>query len=97
MCVCLCVCVCQNIAGVFEDNLNSTGWGLLDIHTGSKYNDSVQHFGAGLVEGYLTANQIYPTYLNNLAFTFGSDPIPATVTDFFVVSYCRRLFKTKIV
>mmetsp|Transcript_30716 Transcript_30716/g.80404 ORF Transcript_30716/g.80404 Transcript_30716/m.80404 type:complete len:565 (+) Transcript_30716:27-1721(+) len=67
--------------GSFENGLNITGWGVLDVRTNGRYSDAEQHRAAGIVEGVLTADQIYPTYLNNLAFTFRGTP-PAKVVQF---------------
>jgi len=68
--------------GTFANNLNVTGWGELNIRTGAGFSDAVQHHAAGFLEGALTASQIYPTYVNNLAFTFHGKPVPASVTKF---------------
>eukprot|EP00038_Savillea_parva_P007022 m.167351 g.167351 ORF g.167351 m.167351 type:complete len:562 (-) comp12814_c0_seq1:149-1834(-) len=69
--------------GTFSDTLNVTGWGVLDIRTGASFTDAEQHRAAGILEGFLTAGEIYPTYLNNLAFVFGTESsIPSEVKAF---------------
>ena len=56
--------------GSFADNLNVTGWGVLNIRTSAKIGDVEQHYAAGYLEGALTAEHIYTTYLNTMKFTF---------------------------
>ena len=68
--------------GSFADTLNTTGWGVLDIRTSGVYTDVVQHHAAGVLEGALTAAQIYPTYLNNNGFTFHGNDAPPKVVAF---------------
>ena len=47
------------------------------------FTDAEQHRAAGILEGFLTAGEIYPTYLNNLAFVFGTESsIPPEVKAF---------------
>lgn len=68
--------------GSFANTLNITGWGVLDIRTSGVYTDVVQHHAAGVLEGALTAAQIYPTYLNNNGFTFHGNNAPPKVVAF---------------
>mmetsp|Transcript_55040 Transcript_55040/g.101876 ORF Transcript_55040/g.101876 Transcript_55040/m.101876 type:complete len:559 (-) Transcript_55040:8-1684(-) len=57
--------------GTFEDTGNETGWGILNIRTsGAGVSDEVQYQAAGLVEGYLTAEHIYTSYINALYYVF---------------------------
>lgn len=65
--------------GVFDDTLNETGWGILDIKTSAAASDTQQHFAAGILEGALTATELYPTYVNNNAFTFKGKDTPTLV------------------
>jgi len=44
--------------GYYEDALNQTGWATLDISSNEKSTDLVQAYGAGYLEGHLTANVI---------------------------------------
>lgn len=68
--------------GSFSDGLNETGWGVLNLRTSDAYVDTEQHKAAGIVEGFLTASQIHPHYLNNLAFMFHGKPVPAAIRTF---------------
>mmetsp|Transcript_29196 Transcript_29196/g.67200 ORF Transcript_29196/g.67200 Transcript_29196/m.67200 type:complete len:558 (-) Transcript_29196:11-1684(-) len=56
--------------GTFEDSGNSTGWGILNIRTSGAFPDDMQYMAAGLVEGYLTAEHIYTSYINALNYVF---------------------------
>ena len=57
--------------GLFEDTLNVTGWGVLDVKTDGQNADAVQAYAAGFVEGLLTAPRIYEHYLNLWQVVFG--------------------------
>ena len=37
----------------------SLGWGVLKIETNPSYSNEIQSYAAGLLEGILTANEIY--------------------------------------
>lgn len=54
--------------GSFDERLNETGWGVLNVAAGYstavKYPDEVVMTAAGMVEGILTQGQIYLHYLN---------------------------------
>eukprot|EP01010_Urceolus_cornutus_P002038 NODE_262_length_1895_cov_306.195558_g212_i0.p1 GENE.NODE_262_length_1895_cov_306.195558_g212_i0~~NODE_262_length_1895_cov_306.195558_g212_i0.p1 ORF type:complete len:543 (-),score=110.57 NODE_262_length_1895_cov_306.195558_g212_i0:203-1831(-) len=50
--------------GRFEDTLNQTGWGVLNVKTNARQPDWVQAYAAGMVEGLLTAARIYEHNLN---------------------------------
>ncbi|KAK3090580.1 hypothetical protein FSP39_012855, partial [Pinctada imbricata] len=52
--------------GVYNDTLETTGWGILDIASGygAETSDSDIMYAAGYVEGYLTAKRIYQHYQN---------------------------------
>ena len=65
--------------GSFEDGLNSTGWGTLDVRVSAVRSDTEQHMAAGVLEGYLTARHIHTTYLNALAYTFHGSVSEAAV------------------
>lgn len=56
--------------GSFEDGLNISGWGILDVNASGLFSDNEQHRAAGMVEGYLTAEHIHSMYLNMLYFSF---------------------------
>ena len=68
--------------GTFNDSLNSTGWGHLQV-TGDAVGLGAE--AMGVAEGYLTASHIASTYLNNMQFTFGctnTSCVPTKVTAF---------------
>ena len=50
--------------GNFQDNLESTGWGILNVETNPAFSDAKQAYGAGIVEGFLTSTHIYNTFYN---------------------------------
>ncbi|XP_019646656.1 PREDICTED: putative phospholipase B-like 2 [Branchiostoma belcheri] len=56
----------------FTDRISSTGWSFLTVTTNEKYNDSVQAYAAGLVEGYLTRDHMYNHWLNTVGAAFCS-------------------------
>ena len=71
--------------GSFVEGLNVTGWGVLNVDAEKNASMEDQGYGAGLVEGYLTASHIYDMYVNTMAFTFGCTNIscvPPNVTAF---------------
>ena len=68
--------------GSFANTLNTTGWGELNIRTSGRFSDTQQHAAAGFLEGALTAEHIFTTYLNTMEFTFHGEPVPASVTGF---------------
>ncbi|XP_067667966.1 putative phospholipase B-like 2 [Haliotis asinina] len=69
----------------FIDSVNETGWGYLEVSTQhevkEKYNDSMLAYAAGLVEGYLTRDQIKMHWQNTMA-GYCNTPYSA---------YCQRL------
>lgn len=69
--------------GSFEDNLNITGWGILNVWSSKSFPDKVQSECTGVLEGYLTASHIYTTFLNlqSIIFPNQTSPPPA-VTKF---------------
>ena len=68
--------------GSFDNTLNQTGWGELNIRTSGESTDVQQHYAAGFLEGALTGEHIYTTYLNTMQFTFHGRAVPASVTAF---------------
>lgn len=59
--------------GIYEDTLQTTGWGKLDIVSGTgskKYSDETIMFAAGYLEGALTARRINENYVNNYDICF---------------------------
>eukprot|EP00755_Sulcionema_specki_P035816 Sspe_Gene.21958::Locus_8269_Transcript_1_1_Confidence_1.000_Length_1883::g.21958::m.21958 len=57
--------------GEFDDGLNHTGWGILDLTTSHTAPDADQAYAAGAVEGLLTAPRIWEHYLNMYDAHFG--------------------------
>ncbi|VVC38022.1 Hypothetical protein CINCED_3A023616 [Cinara cedri] len=50
----------------FTDNINSTGWGYLEIRTMLLTKDVDQAYAAGFLEGVLTADLIYSHWYNSM-------------------------------
>lgn len=59
--------------GTYDDALITTGWGELNIASGStgSYSDQTIMFAAGYLEGALTAGRINENYENNYYIAFG--------------------------
>lgn len=51
----------------FKNTMNNTGWSLLKVSTNGSYSDVQQAVAAGMVEGYITAEQISMAYQNQFA------------------------------
>jgi hypothetical protein len=67
--------------GYFVNAQNETGWDVLDIVTLSSATDADQAYAAGMLEGALTATQIYVHYLNLYDLFFAtSPPTPALLS-----------------
>jgi hypothetical protein len=60
--------------GTFQDSLNQTGWGILNVHSSEAFSDDLQHEAAGMVEGYLTARHIHTAYINAVGYVFQGNP-----------------------
>eukprot|EP01124_Arcella_intermedia_P007737 TRINITY_DN1478_c0_g2_i4.p1 TRINITY_DN1478_c0_g2~~TRINITY_DN1478_c0_g2_i4.p1 ORF type:complete len:307 (+),score=43.97 TRINITY_DN1478_c0_g2_i4:41-961(+) len=64
--------------GYYVVMLNRTGWNTLHIETDGTYSDEFQSYGAGFLEGYLTREEIWNTWL-----VFSSrSPFNHSITDF---------------
>jgi len=63
--------------GSFNDTLEVSGWGVLKIETSNFFNDPMQMYAAGFLEGAITASRIYQNYQNMYDFFF-SDEAPST-------------------
>ena len=88
--------ICAVAYGTFADTLNKTGWGTLNIRTnGTSNTDAEQHYGAGFLEGVLTANGIYDNYLNTMAFTFKNGVVPPAVETFMNDQYAWSVAQVK--
>eukprot|EP00762_Andalucia_godoyi_P002199 ANDGO_07625.mRNA.1 Phospholipase B-like protein B len=68
-----------------SDAIASDGWMYLNLTSNSAFADDVQAYGAGYVEGYVTAKRIHMHFENVLADNFGSNvtTIPEDVIDWF--------------
>ncbi|CAJ0578529.1 unnamed protein product, partial [Mesorhabditis spiculigera] len=56
----------QVAVGRYSNQVNQTGWGILEIETFPGYEYDVQAYAAGVAEGYLTKLQIYYHYRNTI-------------------------------
>ncbi|KAL5017012.1 hypothetical protein ScPMuIL_006601 [Solemya velum] len=65
----------------FINSINITGWSYLEVTTSEKYEDEMQAYAAGLVEGYITKELIALHWINTAQ---GYCPEPLT-------PYCQRL------
>ncbi|KAF4086684.1 hypothetical protein AMELA_G00087190 [Ameiurus melas] len=50
----------------FTDDIVNTGWSYLEVVTNGKYNDTLQAYAAGVVEGVVTSQLIYKHWMNTL-------------------------------
>ncbi|XP_067010461.2 putative phospholipase B-like 2 [Anabrus simplex] len=57
------------VGGILENAINETGWAFQEIHTFDPYEDVVQAYGAGFVEGYTARHLIY-AHFNNMIRAF---------------------------
>jgi hypothetical protein len=55
---------------VYLQQMNSTGWDILQITTDSKQTDNLQAWGAGFIEGALTHESIWNAWSTNAPFVF---------------------------
>ncbi|XP_053727251.1 putative phospholipase B-like 2 [Synchiropus splendidus] len=67
----------------FTDDIQNSGWTFLEVTTNSQYNDSLQAYLAGAVEGAATSQLIYKHWMNTLMNYCGPYASEAT--------YCERL------
>lgn len=68
---------------VFEDSLNVTGWGILNVKTSAKFSDLQQGYAAGFAEGVLTAPRIWEHFLNMRWVFFQNEEPDHRLIDFF--------------
>jgi len=52
--------------GEYKNQVNSTGWGFLQVETNTEVADEIQAHGAGYFEGYVTAELVYMAYQNTI-------------------------------
>lgn len=72
----------------FTDDISNSGWAYLEVTTSGRYNDTLQAYAAGAVEGLVTSQLIYKHWMNTVVDycgPFGYDTV-----------YCQKL-KTYIV
>jgi len=80
-------CVNGIACGYFNDTLNVTGWGVLEIKTdatnGPKtgVNDYNRMYAAGLLEGYLSSYEIWWTYYTQWANSLSLEPYVSGLTN----------------
>lgn len=60
--------------GKFRDEINSTGWSFLEVHSNASLSDKTQAMAAGMAEGALTAELMYKGYQNTLAGYCDAEP-----------------------
>ncbi|ELU08391.1 hypothetical protein CAPTEDRAFT_181876 [Capitella teleta] len=72
--------------GFFNETLNQTGWGILDIHAGynAAASDPQMTYAAGFLEGRFTAEQMWMNYMNmrSVFFEGKSEKVVKKVEDF---------------
>eukprot|EP01112_Ceratiomyxa_fruticulosa_P021360 TRINITY_DN7483_c0_g1_i1.p1 TRINITY_DN7483_c0_g1~~TRINITY_DN7483_c0_g1_i1.p1 ORF type:complete len:621 (-),score=132.57 TRINITY_DN7483_c0_g1_i1:102-1763(-) len=73
--------------GYFESTLNSTGWGVLELQSNYKYEDSIQGYGCGYLEGALTHSQVWVHYNNIIPILFDMGPVPTVIVKFLTDQY----------
>ncbi|ELP91420.1 hypothetical protein EIN_155270 [Entamoeba invadens IP1] len=79
--------------GSYENTVNKTGWGVLDIHTNPKYTATDQAYAAGYIESYMTHHLIYLYWKNFLANEYNGK-VPHRVREFFSMQF--RFWKKNI-
>ncbi|CAI4230357.1 unnamed protein product [Auanema sp. JU1783] len=72
----------QIALGRYTNQVNTTGWGILEIETFSGFPYDVQAYAAGVAEGELTRLQIYYHYRNTIEELCTNHTL-----------YCKRLYK----
>ena len=50
----------------YQNAVNSTGWGFLELETSGKFSSMVQAYGAGYLEGWITSSLLYMQYQNTI-------------------------------
>ncbi|XP_077996109.1 putative phospholipase B-like 2 [Glandiceps talaboti] len=50
----------------FTDDIENSGWSHFTVSTNSKYDDVIQAYAAGIVEGHLTSQLIYNHWINTI-------------------------------
>ncbi|CAI2347425.1 unnamed protein product [Caenorhabditis sp. 36 PRJEB53466] len=68
--------------GKYSNQVNTTGWGILEIETFASHSYDVQAYAAGVAEGELTRLQIYYHYRNTIETMCTNHTL-----------FCKRLYK----
>eukprot|EP01132_Coremiostelium_polycephalum_P005003 gene5003-6229_t len=63
----------------YTNQMMSTGWGYIAITTNPSFEDSIQASAAGYIEGYLSQEMIWQTWLNMYVNEYNNQPIPDVV------------------
>eukprot|EP00095_Tigriopus_kingsejongensis_P006305 maker-scaffold61_size441589-snap-gene-0.13 protein:Tk06305 transcript:maker-scaffold61_size441589-snap-gene-0.13-mRNA-1 annotation:"hypothetical protein DAPPUDRAFT_213420" len=67
----------------YTNDINQTGWSYLEVETDPKFPDKIQAFGAGYLEGYLSAEQIYQYWWNTVqGYCEGKEEMCTKVTEY---------------
>lgn len=61
------------VSGSYRDEIEKNGWSWLEINTNASFSDHEQAYGAGYLEGKLTAQRIYE-YSHNTGIVFSEGP-----------------------
>uniref|UniRef100_A0A7E4W1Z7 Phospholipase B-like n=1 Tax=Panagrellus redivivus TaxID=6233 RepID=A0A7E4W1Z7_PANRE len=75
-------CDSQIAIGRYRNDVNKTGWGVLEIETFPDYPEQLQAFAAGVAEGQLTKLQIYYHYQNTVRGLCDNQ-----------ADYCKKLYR----
>jgi len=68
----------------FQNMVNKTGWGFLEVETRSSWPDEMQAFAAGMAEGYLTRDLIYYTWKNLIEHYCDDKPVVCKYVNKFI-------------
>jgi hypothetical protein len=58
-------------SGFFNDDVATTGWSYLQIDTNAQLDSTTQSYAAGYLEGFLTPQRNFQSYINGYSATFG--------------------------
>jgi len=61
-------CQTRNCVGeaIYKNEVNKTGWAILQLETFDTFSDFIQASGAGYLEGWMTRDILYMQYLNTI-------------------------------
>ncbi|KPJ17049.1 Putative phospholipase B-like 2 [Papilio machaon] len=78
----------------FRNEINSTGWAFLEVHTSKDVTDEQQAYAAGFIEGYLTRDLIWMHWQNMLKGNGIRDlthSVPVTPGNIFIRKNCNKI------